>query len=83
MKVRFTRSAGKYIQAYPSQGEPHGNMRLHQWQVNNVKYERICLNVAGLIGEVDCGIGITDKDSKTGKRYCFPVRKTDYEVISQ
>ena len=83
MKVRFTKSAGKYIQAYPSQGEPHGNMKPHQWQdKNNNKYERVYLNVTGLTGEVDCGFGITDKDPETGKRYCFPVRKKDYEEIA-
>jgi hypothetical protein len=75
MRVIFTKYAGKYISAYPSQGEPHGLIKVHQWEDNfNNLYERHCLNVEGMSGEVDCGLGITDRDIK-GKRYCFPVTK--------
>ena len=87
MRVQFTRYAGKYIYKYSSQGEPHGIIKLHQWEdSHNNLYERVCLNVEGMYGEIDKDplsgflIGITDVDSN-GKRYCFPVDTKCFKEI--
>ena len=89
MRVKFTKYAGKYIAVYPSQGEPPGNIKTHQWaDKQNNKRERFCIDVTGLEGEVDIdlftglSIGITTEPDKYGKKHAFPVSKKCYEVIS-
>lgn len=88
MRVKFTRYAGKYISISHSQGEPHGLLKVHQWEdrYNNL-YERHCYNVEGMLGEVDTdllsgnGYALTDRDVN-GKRYILPVNKKCYVELN-